>query len=166
MKIHVSSGRGEGPTPLAAFDAALLDAGVGDHNLICLSSVIPPGSEIIRSQHEPQPEEYGHRMYVVLSQQRVEELGQEAWAGLGWTQSEQTGHGLFVELHGHSDHEVDRAIRATLERMIQNRDRRYGPIRQELCGIECKGPPVCALVVAVYETQSWSEESDRESQAT
>jgi arginine decarboxylase len=42
MQIHVSSGRGEGPTPLAAFDAALRDAGVSNYNLIALSSVIPP----------------------------------------------------------------------------------------------------------------------------
>ena len=42
MKIRLSSGRGEGPTPLAAFDAALLDAGVSNYNLLPLSSVIPP----------------------------------------------------------------------------------------------------------------------------
>ena len=42
MTITLSTGTGEGPTPLAAFDAALVDAGVADHNLICLSSVIPP----------------------------------------------------------------------------------------------------------------------------
>ncbi len=154
----MATGRGEGPTPLAAFDAALLDAGVGNHNLIYLSSVIPPGSTIIRSKREPNPEEYGHRMYCVMSQQHVEELGQEAWAGLGWTQNDSTGHGLFVELHGHSGMEVERAIDATLHRMIETRERKYGPVCRELCGIECKGPPACALVVAVYETAAWAEQ--------
>ena len=47
MKIIVTSGTGEGPTSLAAFDAALLDAGVANYNLICLSSIIPPGSMTI-----------------------------------------------------------------------------------------------------------------------
>lgn len=41
LDICLSSGTGEGPTPLAAFDAALPDAGVANYNLLCLSSVIP-----------------------------------------------------------------------------------------------------------------------------
>lgn len=39
MHIYVTTGTGEGPTPLAAFDAALINAGVANYNLICLSSV-------------------------------------------------------------------------------------------------------------------------------
>jgi len=46
VRIVVSRGTGEGPTPLAAFDKALLAAGVENYNLIRLSSVIPPGAEI------------------------------------------------------------------------------------------------------------------------
>lgn len=153
--IYLATGTGEGPTLLAAFDAALLDAGVGDYNLLKLSSVIPPHSRIVQQKHVPRDDQYGHRMYVVLSQQRVEELGQEAWAGLGWTQNEEIGCGLFVELHGHSQHEVERAIEATLQQMKENRTLSYGPIHHQVCGIECTGKPVCALVVAVYETQGW-----------
>jgi hypothetical protein len=37
MIIRVTSGTGTGPTELAAFDAALLDAGVANYNLIPLS---------------------------------------------------------------------------------------------------------------------------------
>jgi pyruvoyl-dependent arginine decarboxylase (PvlArgDC) len=40
--IRLCTGTGEGPMPLAAIDAALVAAGVADHNLIRLSSVIPP----------------------------------------------------------------------------------------------------------------------------
>ncbi len=46
--IALAAGLGEGPTQLAAFDAALRDAGVANYNRICLSSVIPPGSVIER----------------------------------------------------------------------------------------------------------------------
>ncbi len=42
----VTSGCGEGITPLNAFDAALLNAGIGNLNLIRLSSVLPPGMSI------------------------------------------------------------------------------------------------------------------------
>lgn len=38
MSIHLASGTGEGPTELAAFDAALMDAGVAIYNLLCPSS--------------------------------------------------------------------------------------------------------------------------------
>ena len=33
LTLHLSSGTGEGPTPLAAFDAALWHAGVAHYNL-------------------------------------------------------------------------------------------------------------------------------------
>jgi hypothetical protein len=51
LSIHLSSGTGKGPTPLAAFDAALMDAGVANHNLLCLSSVIPPNARVVRAKH-------------------------------------------------------------------------------------------------------------------
>ena len=40
----LTAGRGEASTELNAFDAALLDAGVGDTNLIKMSSILPPGA--------------------------------------------------------------------------------------------------------------------------
>lgn len=41
MKIAITSGKAEGPTELNAFDNALLDAGIGNVNLIKVSSIIP-----------------------------------------------------------------------------------------------------------------------------
>ncbi len=40
----LTAGRGVASTELNAFDAALLDAGVGDTNLIKMSSILPPGA--------------------------------------------------------------------------------------------------------------------------
>jgi arginine decarboxylase len=57
--IQVTTGTGEGPTPLAAFDAALLDAGVANYNLICLSSVIPEASVIRRPTATSSPRSSG-----------------------------------------------------------------------------------------------------------
>ena len=39
------TGRAEGYSPLNAFDGALLDAGIGNVNLVKMSSIIPPRSE-------------------------------------------------------------------------------------------------------------------------
>jgi pyruvoyl-dependent arginine decarboxylase len=78
--IVLSTGLGVGPTALAAFDAALLDAGVANYNLICLSSVIPPGSRLERRRFVTPPQEYGQRLYVVMSQMREERPGHTAHA--------------------------------------------------------------------------------------
>lgn len=155
MRICISSGVGEGPTPLAAFDAALRDAGVSNYNLICLSSVIPPGSEVVQTPYPPQGDEYGHCLYVVMAERRESEPGKSACAGLGWTQAPHDGRGLFVEIAGSEESDVARRIDATLADMTQHRPYAYGPIRHLLAGIRCTDRPVCALVLAAYESQSW-----------
>ncbi len=157
MQIVVTSGTGEGPTPLAAFDAALLSAGVANYNLIYLSSVIPPGSSIELRRFVQPSDEYGHRLYLVAARHHEHRLGSSAWAGLGWTQAEKTGRGLFVELHGTSKSEVEEAIDATLGSMIAKRGQSYGPVHSEIVGVECHGKPVCALVVAVYKSAGWDD---------
>lgn len=48
MKVSITSGRAEGPTRLNAFDNALLDAGIGDINLITVSSMLPAGTQIVK----------------------------------------------------------------------------------------------------------------------
>ena len=46
MKIAIVSGKDEGPTKLNAFDNALSDAGIGDVNLIKVSSMLSANAEI------------------------------------------------------------------------------------------------------------------------
>ena len=46
MKIAIVSGHDEGPTKLNAFDNALSNAGIGDVNLIKVSSMLAPNTEI------------------------------------------------------------------------------------------------------------------------
>ncbi|WP_295611155.1 pyruvoyl-dependent arginine decarboxylase [uncultured Methanobrevibacter sp.] len=47
MKIAIVSGNDEGPTKLNAFDNALSDAGIGDVNLIKVSSMLAGNAEIV-----------------------------------------------------------------------------------------------------------------------
>jgi arginine decarboxylase len=97
LRIRLARGIGRGPTELAGLDAALMDAGVANYNLICLSSVIPPGSTIKRGEHHTPPDEYGRRLYVVPSQMRQSTPGAGAHAGVGWVQNPARRHDLFVE---------------------------------------------------------------------
>ncbi len=47
MKVAITSGKAEGPSKLNAFDNALLDAGIGDVNLIKVSSILPKNTSIV-----------------------------------------------------------------------------------------------------------------------
>jgi arginine decarboxylase len=47
MKVAITSGKSEGPSKLNAFDNALLDAGIGDVNLIKVSSILPADSQFV-----------------------------------------------------------------------------------------------------------------------
>jgi len=154
MHIYLTTGTGTGPTCLAAFDAAVHDAGLTHYNMIPMSCIIPTGSVIKRQKYYSPPEEYGHRLYVVLCRQDCYEPGQAAWAGIGWMQDE-AGRGLFVEHHGSTEVEVKEAIRITLEAMMPLRTYQYGPIHYETVGITCEDQPVSAVVIAVYKSQGW-----------
>ncbi len=63
MKVSITSGKSEGPTRLNAFDNALLDAGIGDVNLIKVSSIIPANAQIVKLP----PLETGSTVNCVLS---------------------------------------------------------------------------------------------------
>ena len=155
MQITITTGTGQGPTPDAAFDAALRDAGVANYNLIYLSSAIPTRSVIQRAKYVTPITEYGYRLYLVMARQDTQAVGEMAWAGLGWTQEDGTGRGLFVELHGPNCSRVEHDFQATLASMIAGRQLCHGLIESELVGIECHGEPVCALALAIYKSEGW-----------
>lgn len=160
MNIHVVSGLGTGPTKLSAFDSALNDAGVANFNLIRLSSVIPPKSNIMIHDNEPVPRlngGWGDKLYVVMAETRVDTPNVEAWAGIGWVQEKKTGKGLFVEHEGNSEEAVKRDISQSLEALMATRNVDFGDINMKVVGCVCTEHPVCALVVATYKSSDWSE---------
>lgn len=158
MKIQVSSGIGIGPTKLSAFDSALNDAGVANYNLLRLSSVIPPKSEIIIHKYGEASKisgKWGDKLYVVMAETRVDTPNVEAWAGIGWVQDNKTGKGLFVEHEGNSEEAVRRDIKQSLEALMATRNVDFGEISMNVVGRVCTHHPVCALVVAAYESDGW-----------
>ena len=155
MEIVVTAGAGCGPTELAAFDRALAEAGIGNLNLIPLSSVIPAQSMVILGQPRVTEDQWGHRAYVVIAERRESRSGDQAWAGLGWVIDEDTGAGLFVEHVGQSDAAVRADITASLEAMKSWRARTLGPIHMLTMGATCSCEPVCSLVAAVFRIEGW-----------
>jgi arginine decarboxylase len=157
MDIYVVTATSEGVTELAAFDACLLQAGVGNLNLLYLSSVIPPQAQVLR---KPAPKDmglWGDRLYCVMAQKRTSIIGHEVWAGIGWVQELSTGRGLFAEAMGSSKPEVELQLERTLHEMTERRaDGKWEDPEFAVAGIACSGPPVCALAVAAYVTEGWS----------
>jgi arginine decarboxylase len=153
LDITVRTGTGSARTLLAAFDTALLEAGVANFNLITLSSVIPPHSRV-RVVDTTLSGGHGDRLYCVLSAAYADHPGEIAWAGLGWSTDATTG-GLFVEHHGGSEESVSEQIDLSLADMNENRGGGYGNVQKALASVHCIDRPVCALVIAAYRIAPW-----------
>ncbi len=168
LHITVRLGRGTGPTHLAAFDAALREAGVADRNLLRLSSIIPPGATVERTPNPgPCPGSWGDRLYVVMADERVERPHEEAWAGIAWCQDVDTGQGLFVEHHGHSQLQVQADLVSSIEAIADDRPgHAWGEPQLALTGVTCDDMPVCALAVACFQHDPWRDEPDLDLRAT
>jgi arginine decarboxylase len=157
VTITLSTGTGTGPTTLAAFDAALCAAGIGEYNLVRLSSVIPPHAELRRTGPQGQlTGRWGDRLFCVYASQIAERPGEQAWAGIGWVlKQDGSGAGLFVEHEGPAEQGVRDDISASLGDMVQRRGGAYSEPQLVLSDTVCVDEPVCALVVAGYETAGW-----------
>src|SRR6266511_1543838 len=127
MRIQVSKGTGTGLTELAAFDQALVNAGIANFNLIYLSSVLPAGSKVeYKAKPTPPKGEWGDRLYLVRAEMRTSVRNDEAWAGIGWIQDTKDGKGLLVEHEGHSESTVKRDIENSLKSLAKNRNMKFG----------------------------------------
>lgn len=163
MIIQLSAGVGSGPTKLAAFDSALQAAGIANYNIIRLSSIIPPGTEIVEveGKYIKQPGKWGDRLYAVLAEFRTDTPNTESWAGIGWVQDKKTGAGLFVEHEGANEAQVCRDITSSLEHLSATRGVDFGEINMKVVGITCVHAPVCALVIASYQASPWQSKLTR-----
>jgi len=153
--IKLARGIGRGPTERAALDAALLEAGIANQNLIPLTAPIPPGSQIERGRYLAHPQTFGQRLYVLMAQRCESQRGRVAHAGLGWVREQVGGQGLMVDLQGDDGDRLSRDLHATLLAMQRSRGVSFGPVSTELAQATCEGEPVCALVVAVFQSEPW-----------
>lgn len=155
LDIQVTAATGVGPTVLAAFDDALMCAGVSNFNLVRLSSMIPPGSSVSTPTRQDPVGAWGDRLYAVWAFQSAELLGQEAWAGISWIQDPADGRGVFVEHEGGSELQVREELHASIESLRRAHrlpDVEAGSI---IAGTRCERHPACALVIAPMYSEPW-----------
>ena len=87
MKISIVSGKDEGPTKLNAFDNALSNAGIGDVNLINVSSMLSGNAEIC----DLPKLKAGAMVNCVLSEITSDNLGDEITAVVALAIGEELG---------------------------------------------------------------------------
>jgi arginine decarboxylase len=158
-RIRLSAGRGEGPTPLAAFDAALMSAGLADFNLVQLSSVIPRGASVeVVPAAEQLRGEHGDLLYCVYARAHAERRGAGAWAGVAWAlRPDGSGAGLFVEHHAPDRATLEADLSATLGTMTASRSEPYEEAGRLLADVTCTDVPVAAVVIASYRAVGWDD---------
>lgn len=155
VEIVVTSGRGIGCTEISAFDAALWDAGIGDYNLLPLSSVIPAGSEVVRRRYGASAAQVGWRLYCVLSVGRCStHRPVPTWVGLGWASRRDRG-GVFIEETASTRTVLVERIETAFVEMSARRGA-IGNLEMALAEVPAPAPFSCAIVAAVYLAAPWS----------
>ncbi|SDT07103.1 arginine decarboxylase [Friedmanniella luteola] len=157
LRIRMSSSRAEGPTRLAAFDAALVAAGLANFNLLPLSSVIPVGAAVdVVPPADQLKGRHGDLLYCVYAASYATTPGAQAWAGMAWAlQTDGSGAGLFVEHSSTTEADLHAHLGATLGAMMENREQDYVEGGRLVASATCTAAPVAALVVASYQTAGW-----------
>ena len=100
------SGKSEGVTELNAFDNALLDAGIGNANLIKVTSIIPAGCTF---RKKPKRFLKGEFIPVVYAEKISSKKGMRIAAALG-VGTAPDGFGVVVEAKGATIDEVEKDI--------------------------------------------------------
>ena len=117
MKIAIVSGKDEGPTKLNAFDNALTDAGIGDVNLIKVSSMLAKNTEI----NELPKLKAGAMVNCVLSEITSDNPGDEITAVIAVAIGDELG--CVVETTGINENPEDltNEARKMVEYMMEKR---------------------------------------------
>ncbi|MFC2108368.1 pyruvoyl-dependent arginine decarboxylase [Candidatus Bipolaricaulota bacterium] len=155
MKIAITQGSGCGRTDISAFHSALSCAGIGGYNLLFLSSILPPGSQVSTGKFEAPPDDFGRRMYVVLSRGYARRQGEQVWTGLGCRWESSSGRGVIAEASALTRKKLVSNLGAALDDMyVAELDTHWEQVLQTQPA-ECSGDVACAVVAAVFGIEPW-----------
>ncbi len=104
-KYFLVAGYAEGPTLLNAFDNALMKAGVGNTNLVRMSSILPPNAVLI----EPVKLPYGALVPVAYAEESSDEPGAQIAAAVACGVPDNPElPGVIMEHHARADEKTCR----------------------------------------------------------
>jgi arginine decarboxylase len=141
----LASGSAEGATPINAFDNALLNAGVGNLNLVKVSSVVPTGAAML---DEPLPIDPGTLVPAVYATRHSNVPGEHICSVIGIGLSENS-HGMIFEHSADSAERAERAVRTMVEDAFNQRGMKLARlmIRMAEHRVETLGCTVSAVVL-------------------
>lgn len=144
-KVKLVCGAAEGPTGLNAFDNALLAAGIGNVNLIRVSSILPPGCAYEADFPVPPgsltPTAYGHLI--------SDEPGREIAAAIGCGFSADD-YGVIMEFEGYCGRaEAAERVSSMVRAAFAARGKRLTDLRVEAVAhrVERQGAVLAAAVM-------------------
>lgn len=156
-RFFIASGSATSATsPLNAFDAALAKAGIGQCNLVNVSSILPPDAEEIKNT----PIMPGTITFAVMARMDGDP-GETIGAGIGWMiglSSKRERYGLVAEAHGYKDKEaIEKELKSKISEMAKIRDLKIEKMDTKAEFIEVpKGKYGTVIVALVYAP--WTEE--------
>jgi len=107
----VTTGCAEGTTELNAFDNALLAAGIGDLNLIKVSSIVPRGARFLEAPPVIVPGSLAPTVYSVVHSDTADEtICAAIGIGIG-----KDSHGMIFEHHATSRESTERVVAGMVE---------------------------------------------------
>ncbi|MFO8034162.1 MAG: arginine decarboxylase, pyruvoyl-dependent [Candidatus Bipolaricaulota bacterium] len=122
---YLASGKAEGTTELNAFDGALLAAGIGDLNLIRVTSIMPRRVSLL----EKVPTlEQGDFVLAVYGARTSTVPGKMIASAVGVGRAED-GFGVVMEAQGASEAEVEADVQAKVEAAFRIRGIRPTEVR-------------------------------------
>jgi arginine decarboxylase len=126
-KVAATAGAAEGGTVLNAFDNALLAAGIGNVNLVRVSSIVPPDVDIVDLPHI-KPGSIVPTAYAAMTS---ETPGETIAAAVGYALPEdRTKAGVIMEYHGQTDRAgAETAVRGMLAEAFAVRGERVREVR-------------------------------------
>lgn len=126
-KFWFVSGHSEGLTPLNAFDLALMDAGIGNVNLIKMSSICPPNCQEVPVQVIPQ----GSLVPVAYSSITSSRIGEKISSAVAIAFPEDENHcGLIMEYSAASSKaNVEAQVRLMAQEGMEKRGKQIREIK-------------------------------------
>ncbi|MFO7966823.1 MAG: arginine decarboxylase, pyruvoyl-dependent [Archaeoglobaceae archaeon] len=100
-KIFFTSGTGRHRDPLVSFELALRDAGIHKFNLVPVSSIYPPGCEMVDLESGLNTLNPGQILFCVIARKTSSEQGKKIFASIGTAVPEDDiHHGYISEYSG------------------------------------------------------------------
>jgi len=105
-KVFFTSGVGRHKDALVSFELALRDAGIEKFNLVTVSSIYPPGCEIVTKEEGLKELFPGQIVFCVMSRMTSCERGKKIFASVGAAIPDTpTLNGYLTEYHGYCNGE-------------------------------------------------------------